>query len=62
MTDQPLTLTIPERDCLVTLLELALKETRIEEHRTRSPSFREHVVQREELIVSVLGKLGHKPS
>lgn len=58
MTDLQLTLTNPERECLVELLERALKETRVEEHRTRAPTYREHVIQREDLISSLLSKLG----
>jgi hypothetical protein len=58
MTDLQLTLTNPERECLVEMLERALKETRVEEHRTRAPAYREHVVEREDLIVSLLSKLG----
>jgi hypothetical protein len=51
-----------ERAFLVSLLELALKEARIEEHRTRNPTFREHVLHREELLSSVLEKLGQPTS
>ena len=58
MTDLQLTLTNPERECLVEMLERALKEKRVEEHRTRAPAYREHVTQREDLIVSLLSKLG----
>ena len=58
MTDLQLMLTNPERECLVEMLERALKETRVEEHRTRAPAYREHVTQREDLIVSLLSKLG----
>jgi hypothetical protein len=58
MNDLQLTLTTDEREFLANLLELTMKETRIEEHRTRTPSFREHMVQREELIASLLKKLG----
>ena len=61
MADTQLTLTAEEREYLVSLLENVLKETRVEEHRTRTPSFREHVLHREELIASLLGKLG-KPA
>jgi len=57
MTDLQLILTADEREYLVDLLETALKDTRIEEHRTRAPSYREHVIQREELINSLLNKL-----
>ena len=59
MTDLELNLTTAERDCLVEVLGRALKEARIEEHRTRAPEYREHVSQREDLITILLGKLGH---
>jgi hypothetical protein len=62
MSEQTLTLTGAEKEGLVHLLEKALKEAQIEEHRTRAPSFREYVLKQEELITSVLGKLGHKPA
>jgi hypothetical protein len=58
MADTQLTLTAQEREHLVDLLEAALRETKIEEHRTRTPSFREVVVQKENAIASVLKKLG----
>jgi hypothetical protein len=58
MGESQLTLTVEERKCLVELLETALKETRIEEHRTRAPEYREHVSRREDLVSSLLGKLG----
>jgi hypothetical protein len=58
MPDLPLTLTDEERRYLVDLLKAVLKDTRIEEHRTRTPLYRENVVHREELIVNLLGKLG----
>ena len=58
MAYQPLTLTAEERECLAEILQMTLKETRVEEHRTRTLSYREYVIQRENLIQSVLGKLG----
>ena len=58
MTDTQLTLTAQEREQLVELLQTVLKETKIEEHRTRTPSFREVVLQKEQVIVSLLRKLG----
>ncbi|MBI3410569.1 MAG: hypothetical protein HY040_19710 [Planctomycetes bacterium] len=58
MADVQLNLTTEERDCLTTLLDMALKDARIEEHRTKTPSFREHVIHREELLQAVLKKLG----
>jgi hypothetical protein len=60
MADSQLTLTAEERQFLVELLEMVLKDTQIEEHRTRTLSFREHIVHREEIIASLLGKLGRK--
>jgi hypothetical protein len=61
MAELQLAVTTEERDYLLDLLEMVLKETRVEEHRTRTPSYREHVIHREELILSLLGKL-KKPS
>ena len=51
-------ITVEERQYLLELLNAVLKETRVEEHRTRAPSYREHVEQRELLILSLLSKLG----
>ncbi len=53
-----LSLTDGERSLLAALLQTALKDSQIEEHRTRTPSYREHILGREELINSLLGKLG----
>ena len=61
MAELQLTLTAEEQQFLADLLESTLKERRIEEHRTRTPTYREHVLHEEELIVSVLRKLG-RPS
>jgi hypothetical protein len=58
MAELQLTLTSEEREYLANLLEATLKETRVEEHRTRKPSYREHVVHREEVIESLLRKVG----
>jgi hypothetical protein len=57
MADLQLTLTDPERQYLVNLLETVLKDTQIEEHRTRKPSYREFVLQQETLIDRLLDKL-----
>jgi hypothetical protein len=62
MADSQLILTGEEREYLVTLLESSLKETRVEEHRTRAPGYREHVIHQEDLIKSLLTKLGQPPS
>jgi len=59
MAESQLVLTGEERKFLVGLLELVLKDTLVEEHRTRTLSYREHIVHREELINGLLKKLGH---
>lgn len=61
MADSQLTLTAEERTFLVGLLETAQKDTRIEEHRTRAPTYREHVTHQGELIAGLLSKLGQPP-
>jgi hypothetical protein len=61
MSEPQLTLTAEERTFLVGLLEVALKDTLVEEHRTRTPSYREHILHKEDLLVGLLTKLGHPP-
>ena len=62
MADLQLTLTAEEREYLLNLLEIMLKEKRIEEHRTRTPTYRKEVVLPEEdLIASLMSKLGRPP-
>lgn len=62
MAESHLTLTDEERAYLTNLLQTVLKDTRVEEHRTRTPSYRQHVIHQEDLIISLLGKLGQPPS
>jgi hypothetical protein len=62
MADLQLTLTTDERHFLQNLLERTLKDTLIEEHRTRTLSYREYVVHNEEIIQAVLTKLQQSPS
>ena len=57
MTEHHLTLTAEESEFLKGLLEVALKDTLIEEHRTRNLSYREHIVHQEDLIKRLLDKL-----
>jgi len=59
MPDSSLTLTGEERDYLVDVLQSLLKDTRVEEHRTRTPSYREFVLNQESLIEGLLSKLKH---
>jgi hypothetical protein len=61
MTELQLKLTEEERAYLTGLLEMVLKDTRVEEHRTRTPSYRADIVHREDVITALLGKLG-RPS
>jgi hypothetical protein len=61
MAESSLTLADEERAYLVELLERTLKDARVEEHRTRAPTYREHVLKREDVIVGLLKKLGKPP-
>jgi len=58
MADTQLTLTSDERTYLTQLLSTALKNHQVEEHRTRSPSYRENILEEERLIDQILKKLG----
>jgi len=51
------TLTAEERQYLLDLLERTLKDTRVEEHRTRTPAYREFVLHQEHLAQGLLDKL-----
>ena len=62
MTDLMIPLTDAEREFLVNHLEAVLKDTRVEEHRTRSPKYREGIIAREEIIVAILNKIRAKPA
>jgi hypothetical protein len=57
MNEFTMTITAEERQCLLDLLEVTLKNLRVEEHRTRAPAFREHVIEREAAVESLLKKL-----
>ncbi len=58
MAESSLNLTDEERTFLVSLLEIALKDTQVEEHRTRTLSYRDHILHREHLLADLLHKLG----
>jgi hypothetical protein len=62
MVESSLALTGEERDYLVKVLETMLKDTRVEEHRTRTPSYREFVLNQEQLIEGLLSKLSASAS
>jgi hypothetical protein len=57
MNEILLTLSPEECACIAGILETTLKNTRVEEHRTRTLSYREHIVQEEKLIAGVLRRL-----
>lgn len=61
MADFQMTLTAEERQFLSEFLKQLLHDTRIEEHRTRTLSYREFVVEREKVIEALLAKLGPPP-
>ncbi len=61
MADLQVTVTAEERQYLLDLLERTLKDTLVEEHRTRTPSYREHVLREEEMILRLRDKLGRPP-
>lgn len=61
MNELELILTSEEREYLLELLETTLKDTRVEEHRTESPTYRKYVIHREEIVAGLLSKLG-KPT
>jgi hypothetical protein len=52
-----LTLTAEEREHLLNYLDQALRETRVEAHRTDSPNYRTWVESRESALQSVIAKL-----
>jgi hypothetical protein len=52
-----LTLTEEERSELASLLEHTLRDTLVEEHRTDSPIYQEHIERREAALRSVNEKL-----
>jgi len=57
MSEMQIVLAGEERELLVGLLETALKDAGVEEHRTRAPGYREHIILREELMTRILSKL-----
>ena len=56
------TFTTEERQFLLDLLEWTLKEKRVEEHRTRTPSYRQYVLHQEDLVEGLLSKLRQQPT
>ena len=62
MEESQITLSEEERACLVEVLQSALKNRRVEEHRTRAPTYREQILEQENLIENMLAKLGQPVS
>jgi len=56
-TQITLALTEEERSELASLLDRTLRDTLVEEHRTDSPNYREHIERREAALRSVSEKL-----
>jgi hypothetical protein len=61
MTEIQVTLAAEERQYLLDLLKVTLKDMRVEEHRTRTPSYREHVLHQEAIVEGLLKKLQPAP-
>jgi hypothetical protein len=57
VADIQIALSDAERQFLVNYLESVLKERYVEEHRTRTPSYRQEILRQEALIQQVLTKL-----
>jgi hypothetical protein len=57
MADVQLTLTLEEKNLLTTVLDAALKSALITEHRTDALTLRKELVQKEDLLTSILEKL-----
>ena len=62
MAEMQVTLSAEERDYLIQVLETSLKNHRVEEHRTRAPTYREKILQEEKLLAQLLTKLGQPPN
>lgn len=57
MEEFTVTISAAERVMLVELLDSALRETLVEEHRTRNPTYREGIIHHEALIAGLLTRL-----
>lgn len=62
MAELQLKITKEERVFLTDFFEAALKETLVEEHRTRRPTYREILMREENLITGLLSKLKELPT
>ena len=57
MTETQLLLNAEEKELLVKLLEREVSQRLVEEHRTRTPAYREHILHDEAVLQRVLEKL-----
>ena len=62
MTETQLMLNAEEKDLLVKLLEREVSERLVEEHRTRTPAYREHILHDEAVLRGTLTKLSEEPA
>ncbi len=62
MTDLQMNLSEPERQFLIELLEESLKEIEIEEHRTKTLSYRKLILNQESMIRQLLQRLQRSKS
>jgi hypothetical protein len=62
MAELHMSLTAEEQQYLKDLLTVTLKDMRVEEHRTRTPTYREHILHQEAIAEGLLNKLQHAPA
>ena len=62
MDDFQVTLNAKECQYLLELLKGTLKDMCVEEHRTRTPKYREYVIEQETIAEGLLNKLRQEPA
>lgn len=62
MAETQLLLNAEEKDLLLKLLEHEISLRLVEEHRTRAPSYREHIMHDKAVLQRVLAKLKEEPA
>ena len=62
MTEIQLLLNAEEKELLVKLLEREVSKRLVEEHRTRTPAYREHILHDEAVLRGMLTKLNEAPA
>ena len=62
MTETQLLLNAEEKELLMKLLEREVSQRLVEEHRTRTPAYREHILHDETVLRGVLTKLNEAPA